>query len=227
MDSAKLVSCAVFAALLTACSSGGDSTSGGSTGDGTAETTDAGAVPTSAPPAFDDFPGDGVVFIQSGMRVGVKTKAIDSTWTTEVMGSPANPGYHYLAVWIAVTPELADRGADEVNIDKVFHLRYKPSGGTCGGSQPTTSGGYCYHQGNPGSQLVALEDGGWRDHQWEKGEYVRSALDRGETRFGQIGFQIDDTVEPSEFELCTPSREEPFSTERFPCTPVKAPDGSR
>jgi hypothetical protein len=226
LRSAKLVVGVVSAALLTACSSDG----GGPLGDNTRGATDAASPsmssPSSKPPAFEDFPGEGVVFSESGSKVGVKTKAIDATWTAEVLGTPAKPGHHYLTVWVAVTPELPDRGAEKVSINRDFYVRYKSAAGTCVGTQPATSG-YCYFWGWPGSQLSALENDQWRDHQWESSEYVSNDVKRGETRIGQVGFEIADTVQPGEFELCVPTREALSDKTKFPCTPVKAPDGSR
>jgi hypothetical protein len=225
MRSAKLVLCAVAAVLLTSCSGGGDTATNDTAAGGNAPEPTVDASPK--PPVFEDFPGESVVFTEGGMRIGLKTKAIDSTWSGEVMDVPANPGYHFLAVWIAVTPELPDRGADNVSTDKRFYVRYKPAAGKCGKTESATSAGYCYAWGWPGSSLEVLEDSKWRDHSWRRLEYTRGDVKRGETRIGQVGFQIDDTVQTTAFELCAPTKEEAYNQEKFPCVPVKNPDGSR
>lgn len=225
MRSAKLVVGVVSAALLTACSSDG----GGPQGDNTPGATDAAPpsmdAPSDKPPAFEDFPGEGVVFTDAGMKVGVKTKAIDATWRPEVLDTPAKPGHHYLVVWVAVTPALPDRGADKVSINREFYVRHKATSGPCG-AEPAISG-YCYYWGWPGSELDALENDKWRDHRWQSGEYVHNDIKRGETVIGQVGFEVADTVELGGLELCVPTVEALSDKSEFPCTPVKAPDGSR
>ncbi|MFC7615478.1 hypothetical protein ACFQV2_20225 [Actinokineospora soli] len=60
-----------------------------------------------------------------------------------------------------------------------------------------------------------------------EGEFVPSDVAAGETRAGQIGFQIADGIEVTDFELCAPTAEEDSDPEKYPCTPVKAPDGLR
>ncbi|QFU92566.1 hypothetical protein YIM_37035 [Amycolatopsis sp. YIM 10] len=188
---------------------------------------DSTSVAAARPPSFEDFPGEGIVYTDTGMRLGVKVKAIDSTWAPEVMDKPASPGRHYLAVWIAATPELPDRGTNDVSIEQKLYVRYKPADGTCGSGTSDTpdSSGYCFASGWPGSGLVVLEDDNWREHRWEQQTYTSSDIGRGETRIGQIGFEIDETVQATDFGLCAPTREEFYSPSFFPCTAFKAPDG--
>ncbi|MCE7010860.1 hypothetical protein LWC34_49870 [Kibdelosporangium philippinense] len=225
MKSGKLALCALLAAPLLACGGGDEPVAQGSSGDGPA----APAAEPAKRPVFEDFPGEGVVYTESGASLGLKVKAIDSTWAAEVMDKPANPGYHFLAVWVAVTPALADRGMDNVKIDDEFYVRFKPAGSTCNGTQPVDKNGNCYAYGKPGSQLQPLLSAEWRTASWSHVQYTRSDIKRGETRFAQIGFSIDDKVQATSFELCVPTKEasNEFVKDKMPCTPVKAPDGSR
>jgi hypothetical protein len=225
MRSAKLIVFAVVA-LSTACSGSGTVEQSNPASSFTPDSAD--TMPMT-PPAFTDFPGDGVVYTEMGRNISVKIKAIDSTWASEVMEKPADPGYHYLVVWVAATPALPDRGADKIGIDEQFYVRYKPASNTCNGTEAVDAAGHCYSFGRPGSQLKVLESADWRDQRWDKYEYVRSDIKRGETRIGQVGFLIDDKTQATGFELCVPSKEHnnSFVRDKYPCTPVKAPDRPR
>jgi hypothetical protein len=228
MRSGKLLLPAVVAAVLSvSCSGGGDPAGQGDSA--AVDTPDLTSPVSLKPPAFEDFPGDGVVYTDGGRQIGVKIKAIDSSWLTEVMDKPADPGRHFLSVWVAATPELPDRGADKIHISGKFYARYKPSGGQCGPKETANTAGYCYVEGLQGSGLKTLESATWRDYSWQEQKYVGTDLKRGETRFGQVGFQIYDTVQATEFDLCVPSKEynNHFVRDKYPCTPIKAPDGSR
>ncbi|MEU6043028.1 hypothetical protein [Streptomyces griseus] len=44
---------------------------------------------------------------------------------------------------------------------------------------------------------------------------------------GVGGFSLPDTVGPTAFELCAPTKEHSLDTTAFPCVPVKAPDDRR
>lgn len=234
MRHSRLIVCAVAAVLLTACSDDGVVAGNGSPGSGGASASaepSGGAGSTSdevsKPPAFEDFPGESLLYVDSGMKLGVQTKAIDSTWAPEVLGQSADPGHHWLAVWVAVTPELPDRGADAVRINGQLVVRHEPVGGVCTANQPPKDTGYCYLEGWLASSLVALEDSDWRNYSWEQQRYTNTDIARGETRIGQVAFLIEDTMTTTEFELCAPSKQYSVEYVRFPCIPVKAPDGSR
>ncbi|ALG09572.1 hypothetical protein [Kibdelosporangium phytohabitans] len=225
MRSGKLVLCAGFAALLTACSGGGDTGSGDSTGGGAPEQAQDDA--SSKRPNFDEIPGESIVYTEDGATIGIKVKTVDSTWKPEVMEKPAAAGSHFLAVWVALTPELPDRGADKVNISGKFYVRYKATNGNCGPSTKATSEGYCYQWSTLSSAPTLMLNSKWRDSTWSKLEYVRTDFERGQTRIAQFGFEVADTVKATEFELCAPSKQQPTNKEKFPCLPVKAPDGTR
>ncbi|MFC9479223.1 hypothetical protein [Streptomyces griseus] len=44
---------------------------------------------------------------------------------------------------------------------------------------------------------------------------------------GVVGFSLPDTVDPTAFELCAPTKEHSLDTTAFPCVPVKAADDRR
>ncbi|WP_179889465.1 hypothetical protein [Streptomyces sp. st115] len=50
---------------------------------------------------------------------------------------------------------------------------------------------------------------------------------RGGTKIGVGGFSLPDTVDPTAFELCAPTKEHSLDTTASPCVPVKAPDDRR
>ncbi|ONI81561.1 hypothetical protein ALI144C_19805 [Actinosynnema sp. ALI-1.44] len=229
MRSGKLVLCAGLVALLTACSGGDDNADKSNSGGD--KKTDSPAADSSSGSSgaknFDDFPGESLVYTEGGFKIGVKVKAIDSTWKAEVLDKPADPGKHFLAVWIVVTPELPDRGTDKVSISKRFHVRYKATDGKCDPKTPAKQSGYCYEWGWPGSSLVPRVDSNWREGSWIQSEYTRDDVKKGQTLYGLVGFQIDDSVKTTEFEFCAPSKEQSSNEEKFPCMPVKTPDGSR
>jgi hypothetical protein len=212
--------CAAVAALLTACSGGGDTPSAIGGGDTPAQTSAAPPKPTS----FADFPGESLTYLEGGYKVGVKVKVIDATWSGEALGTPADPGKHYLLVYAVLTPELADRGAQKIKFAREVYVRYKPGKGGC---EPESTG-YCYAMGWPASELRKLDDHeDWRTKKWNAAEYVYDDIARGETRFGLVGFPIPDAVDTTEFEFCAPSKEKPHTESEFPCVPIKTPDGSR
>src|SRR5262245_35986284 len=97
-----------IALLASACSGGGDGDDPGADNGDTSPGTAAQAGPTYT--QFADFPGKSFVTTEPGLDLGIQVKAIDAVWTPELAGVPAEAGKHYVAIYVAVTGELADRG---------------------------------------------------------------------------------------------------------------------
>ncbi len=221
MSTRMLTTLAVVSLVLVAgCSGGG--------GDAKSEAppTSAESSPTASQPGytkFADFPGTDFVTTEPGMRLGVRVKPVDTSWTPELAGKPADAGKHYVAVYVAVTGELPHRGVEDVKL-KYLPLKFKLT------EQPCDFGesGYCYAEAYPSSSLAELEDvqedagGEWRNYSWSE-SFLGSNVERGATKIGVGGFSLPDTEKATSFELCGPAKEASVDTDRFACVPIKAP----
>ncbi|MEC3973866.1 hypothetical protein [Amycolatopsis sp. H20-H5] len=224
MSTRSLATLAVGLLLLAAGCSGGTTPASG-TGE---SSPDLPSMPGEAPPRFTkfaDFPGGELLFTQPGAPLGVRLKPIDTSWTGELATKPAAAGKHFLAVYVAVTGELPDRGVDNVEL-RGLTVRYKPTAGEC---KSTSYGdGYCYAEAAIASGLDEVADGTWHEYPWSDQPYVGTKLARGATIIGVAGFPVPDTIEAAGgFDLCAPSKKEGYSPSRFPGTPVKTPEQPR
>ncbi|WP_406164543.1 hypothetical protein [Streptomyces sp. NBC_00996] len=98
--------------LVAGCSGG----SGDAKSD--APPTSAESAPTASQPTytkFADFPGKDFVTTEPGLPLGVRVKPVDTSWTPELAGKSADLRKHYVAVYVAVTGELPDRGVDDAS----------------------------------------------------------------------------------------------------------------
>ncbi|MFF4345952.1 hypothetical protein [Streptomyces sp. NPDC001530] len=222
MSTRMLTALAVGSLVLVAgCSDGG----GDAKSD--APPTSAESSPTASQPTytkFADFPGKDFVTTAPGLQLGVRVKPVDTSWTPELAGKSADAGKHYVAVYVAVTGELADRGVEDVKL-KYLRLKFKST------EQPCDFGesGYCYYEAFPSSELAELEDvqedagGEWRNYSWSE-SFLGSNVERGATKVGVVGFSLPDTEKATSFELCGPTKEAEVDTDEFACVPVKAPN---
>lgn len=208
-------------ALVAGCSGGG----GDAKND--APPTGAESSPTASQPRytrFADFPGKDFVTTEPGMQLGVRVKPVDTRWTPELAGKPADVGKHFVAVYVAVTGELPDRGVEDVKLE-YLRLKFKST------EQPCDFGesGYCYAEAYPSSALAELEDvqedagGEWRNYNWSE-SFLGRDVERGATAIGVVGFSLPDTEKATSFELCGPTKEAMVDTDEFACVPIKAPD---
>lgn len=216
--------------VLTAGCGGGDDASSG-------PSSPASAKPASTPPKiskFDEFPGKEIKqFRDIPSKPGVRVKAIDSTWMPELLGTSAEAGEHFLAVYVAITPEADDRGSQEVGL-KPLTLRLHP---TCPKTDTETqndAGGesYCSYDAFPYSQLVSgIPDGRWRTYPWTYSEIHTDDIAARETRIGVVGFKVSDDAHGT-FTLCAPGLpadlHDPYSDVRPPaCVKVPQPPKAR
>lgn len=207
--------------LLTSACSGGDN------GSGAGASADAPAPSTQDTPKFTPFgelPGPELMFYDNPAKPSVRVKPVDATWSADLVGVPADPGFHYLTVYVAVTGELADRGVEQVTLNGLM-ARYQSTNGMCGKVklQPDDDQS-CFREAYPSSSLAKAADGTWREHQWEKVTVMGTNLKKGETMFGVVGFKIEDNVDTA-FKLCAPSKEHRSPVTELPCVPITAPRG--
>ncbi|WP_370949994.1 hypothetical protein AB5J62_20980 [Amycolatopsis sp. cg5] len=220
MSSRVLAALAAGLILLTTACSDGDKVTGAASPTGEAAQPSA---PKFTP--FDQFPGGDVLLVDTPSKPAARIKPVDSAVVPDLLGVPAEPGYHYLAVYMAVTGELADRGADDVRL-KNLAIKYPMTNGKCGKFGPEyPSDTACFSESYPYSNLAKVADGTWRDHKWQNMSVMGTDIKKGETVIGVAGFKIADTVDGT-FELCAPSKEERSTKSKFPCVPIKAPEGS-
>ncbi|MGQ4389582.1 hypothetical protein [Streptomyces sp. SAS_270] len=209
--------------LVAGCSGGGDDAKGD------APPTTAESSSTDSQPQygnFADFPGKDFATTEPGMLLGVRVKPVDTRWTPELAGSSAEAGKHFVAVYVAVTGELPDRGVQDVKL-KYLRLKYKSTEQVCDFGES----GYCFGDAYPSSALADLDDvredagSDWQNYSWSE-SFLGSDVEQGATKVGVVGFSISDTEKATSFELCGPTKEVEVDTDDFPCVPIKTPDRS-
>jgi hypothetical protein len=216
-------------ALVAGCSSsgGGDSDGGGKSFASSSRSTGTGPSPTATQPRYDtyaDFPGKDFVTTEPVLRLGIRVKPVDTTWTPELGGKSADPGKHFVAVYVAVTGELADRGVEGVKLG-YLRLKFTSPEMKCNFGHSDN----CYQEAYPSGEVAALDDvqedvgGKWRDYTWTE-SFLGTDLQRGETGLGVVGFSVPNTEKGKSFELCGPTKEAEVDTDQFACVPLKAPE---
>ncbi|MEV7553628.1 hypothetical protein AB0N89_28775 [Amycolatopsis sp. NPDC089917] len=225
--STRLLSALVagIALLVAGCSGGGDSAAGaGDAASGAPATTQSGPKYTQ----FADFPGQALATTESGMDLGIQVKAVDAVWTPSLADVPAKGGSHYLAVYVAVTGELADRGVQKAKI-KYLQLRYdNPGGKKCDPYAPDEAPKYCFKEAYPASDLRdEVADNTWRDEKWQADSLMGRDIGKGETKIGVVGFSVTDSEKAEGLQLCGPTKEDSVDTGKFPCVPIPKPEGAR
>jgi hypothetical protein len=228
----RLAALSVLAAglmVLTAgCGGSGDASSGSSSR--------ARPKSTYTPPkisTFDQFPGKELKqFREIPAKPGVRVKGIDSMWAPELLGKSADPGRHYLAVYVAVTPEANDRGSQEVSL-KGLTVRMDTTCPKLDGNTATDGGEkYCSYDAFPYSQLESgIPDGRWRTGNWTYSEIHSDDVATGETRIGVAGYNVSDEAHGT-FKLCAPGLpvdpHDNYSEVRpSPCVPIPQPKNAR
>lgn len=221
-----LVTIVAGAALLAGCG-GNDASSTQpeeSSGD-EASTPSAEPTPSQVTPiTFADVPGKDIVYTDMGERIGVRVKPIEAKWSAQTGDVPAPPGSHHVEVYVALTPELPDRGVQGVTLGDLV-LRYTAKSGQCTNAQVLQVDGksYCYHGAVFGSDTVPMIDPEWRTRTWTQLEVMGADLQPGEEVVGMAAFQVLDGVEPTDVGVCAPTREATMDMARFPCVPVETP----
>ncbi|WP_037310184.1 hypothetical protein [Amycolatopsis orientalis] len=212
-----------LALLVTACSGGGGGTAA-TTGDSPSdapETAESGPKYTQ----FADFPGQAVVTTEPGLDLAIQVKAIDVVWTPELAGVSAKAGKHYVAVYVAATGELADRGVQRAKIKYLQLRRDNTAGEKCDPYEPDKVPQYCFTEAYPASDLkVKVADKTWREASWSADSLMGRNLDRGETAIGVVGFSMADGVNTDGLQLCGPTKEIEVDPNRFPCVPIPKPE---
>jgi hypothetical protein len=216
------------ALLVTACSGGGD---GNNTVPDTGDSTSGASATAQSGPGhtrFADFDGEGFVTTEPGLDLGIRVKAIDAVWTPELAGVSAEAGKHYVAVYVAVTGELADRGVEGAKI-KYLQLRFDNTAQeNCDPYSPDGVPQYCFREAYPASDLKSdVADNAWRDEEWQADSVMGRDLDPGETAVGVVGFAIADSADIGGLQLCGPTKEDSVDTANFRCAPIPKPEGSR
>ncbi|WP_410663422.1 hypothetical protein [Amycolatopsis sp. lyj-84] len=211
--------------LVTACSGdGGGTDTAATTGD---TPSDSSATAQSGPKytRFADFPGQALVTTEPGLDLAIQVKAVDVVWTPELAGVSAKAGKHYVAVYVAATGELADRGVQRAKI-KYLQLRHRNTAGkTCDPYQPKEVPQYCFTEAYPASDLkTKVADKTWRDASWSADSLMGRDIDRGETVIGVVGFSLEDGADTEGLQLCGPTKGTTVDTDRFPCVPIPKPE---
>ncbi|OXM44866.1 hypothetical protein [Amycolatopsis alba] len=205
--------------LVGACSGGG--------GDNATSEAPATSEPGPKYTRFADFPGKALSTVEPGAPVGIQVKPVDVVWTPELAGKSAKPGEHYLAVYLAVTGELPDRGVKGARLD-FLEAKVKIGPGTCN-EDKNESPELCYLKASPATGLEKeVADSTWRSRTWLAGSITRTDIEAGDTVIGVVGFHIaDDATIEGDMELCGPAKGEFYDDRKFPCVTIPKPEGTR
>lgn len=190
--------------VLAGCSDdgGGQLSSDGST---TQEDTSTAPVPPSYS-TFEDYPGEEMLYTDGRESYRVRVKAVETAWLTELAGRPAQQGSHYLAVYVVVTGELADRGIEEAYLNALsLGLRFG-SGDDCKrdnlGGRDESMEEICHDNATLSTYLWDVPYRDWGTYTWEEAGLAGIPLDAGQTVAGVVAFTVPDTFEatgPIEF----------------------------
>lgn len=206
---------------LAGCSDSGDADSDGSASQ---ETSQAESSPSEAGPtytAFDDLPGEELLYVEQGAApVGLRMKAVDTVWQTELAGEIADAGAHYLVVYVAVTGEADDRGVSDAWLNYFdFQIDFATVDSACAGTSVDAYGD-CV----PGAitKIEEVADGEWRDHNWSSADSPeRVEMATGATMISGLAFQILDDAEVSgDLHFCARGRD---AYTRDNCMTIPAP----
>ncbi|SDD70586.1 hypothetical protein [Glycomyces harbinensis] len=219
--SARSIAALAAALLLTltgcADSGGADTDSGESTSQEESSPSTSGPTYT----AFADFPGEELLYVEQGVvPVGLRLKAVDTVWQTELAGQIADADAHYLVVYVAVTGEADDRGVADAWFNYFDFELVFPAGGDACAAANVDAYGNCTP--NPVTSIESVADGEWRDHMWGSADaFGRVDLPAGATMIGGLAFQIPDAAELSgDMEFCASGRD---VTREDNCITVPAP----
>lgn len=199
---------------------------GGGSGDSASDSSSASPKSTYTPPkysTFDQFPGPELKrVVELGAELGIRVKAVDSMWTPEFAGLSADAGRHHLVVYVAVTPEEADRGTQHVSLLKNLAVHVKnPSNCDTKHGLPI-SGSSCSFDAFPVSQLTQVADNRWRTYEWEYNALHYDDVNKGMTLIGAAAFNISDKVNGT-YVLCGRKDANSMFGSSWPCVPMPQP----
>lgn len=169
-----------------------------------------GQPPTSAPPSystFEDYPGEEMLYTDGRESYRVRVKAVETAWLTELAARPAQPGSHYLAIYVVVTGELADRGVEEAYLNAMsLGLRFG-SGDDCKrdnlGGRDESMEEICHDNATLTTYLWDVSYRDWGTYNWEEGGIAGIPLEPGQTVAGVVAFTVPDSFEATEpIEFC-------------------------
>ncbi|GIG69200.1 hypothetical protein [Phytomonospora endophytica] len=186
-----------------------------------------------APPSystFADYPGEEMLYTDGRDSYRVRVKAVEAAWLTELAGTSAQIGSHYLAVYVVVTGELADRGVEEAYLNAMsLGLRFG-SGDDCVrdklGGREASMEEICHDNATLTSYLWDVPYRDWGTYEWEEAGLAGIPLDAGETAAGVVAFTVRDDFEATDaIEFCGGG--DSILMEYDNCIAVPAPKGAR
>jgi hypothetical protein len=189
---------------LAGCSGGG---SGETPSGATASEANASTSPSEpAYSAYEDYPGEEMVYTDGRDSYRLRVKAVETAWLTELAGRPASMGTHFLAVYVVATGEAADRGVEEAYLNAFsLGLRFG-SGEDCKrdaiGARDESMEAICHDNATLTTYLADVPYQDWGSYDWAEGGFGGIPLDAGETVAGVVAFTVADTSDatgPIEF----------------------------
>jgi len=165
-------------------------------------TTEADAPTSASEPAysqFEDYPGEELLYTDGREEYSVRLKAVETAWLTELAGRPAQVGSHYLAVYVVVTGDAADRGVEDAYLN-AFSLALRfGSGEDCNrdnlGARDESMEAICHDMATMVTYPSDVPYEDWDTYSWEESTLGGIPLDAGATAAGVVAFTVPDDFE--------------------------------
>jgi len=193
LRSPSILTLSLLLALAGCSGSGSGETSSDAT---TTEENASTSAPEPTYSQFEDYPGEEMLYTDGREEYSVRLKAVETAWLTELAGSPAQVGSHYLVVYVVVTGEAADRGVEEAYLNALsVGLRFG-SGEDCKrdnlGARDESMEAICHDNATLTTYLSDVPYEDWDTYSWEESTLGGIPLDAGETAAGVVAFTVPD-----------------------------------
>jgi hypothetical protein len=196
-------------ALLCAGCGGGKTGSSAESSQQSAQSAPESTAAQSRYQTFDQVPGPTLTYTpttETGTGLKLDVKPMKAEWTAQFVTKPADPGKHFLVVYMAATPTAKDRGFESLTLREV-NVRYRDphvSLQSCPPAAPYAPMfvlNYCYRPSViPKSAMVALASDWEHMVAWDPVS-LGTNLTPGQAYAGIGVFAIPDNA-PNSFELC-------------------------
>ncbi|SDD70564.1 hypothetical protein [Glycomyces harbinensis] len=213
---------------LAGCSGsdGGETASDAATTDESASTSE----PEPTYSQYEDYPGEELLYTDGRESYRLLVKPVETAWLTELAGRPAQTGSHYLAVYVVMTGEAADRGVEEAYLNALSLALRFGSGEDCNrdtlGGRDESMEEICHDNATLVTYPADVPYEDWGTYGWEESTLGGIPLDAGETAAGVVAFTVPDTFEATGgIEFCGGG--ETVLMEYDNCVAVSAPTGER
>ena len=227
LRSPSLLALSLLLALAGCSGSGSGETSSDAT---TTEEDASSSAPEPTYSAYEDYPGEELLYTDGRESYRLRVKPVESAWLTELAGRPAQMGSHYLAVYVVVTGDEADRGVEEAYLNAFSMALRFGSGEDCNrdalGGRDESMEAICHDMATMVTYPADVPYEEWGTYDWEESTLGGIPLDAGQTAAAVAAFTVPDTFDAtSGIELCGGG--ETVLMEYDNCVTVPAPTEER